>query len=431
MLPLQPSTAVRVLMTAIVTGAACGNAAAQAPTTTSYDPTKCLRATKGPRIGDMWEQEYFWLSSSRLLVLTHNPQHVLADDKVSPEAPVTTPSHFMALLADYPNGPVRLATYLNGRYADLLHGEQNEWHHYGDVREPAPHQEIAPPETRYSPPRCTVSPNGEWMLFYQSDAHAWIVGSLSGPRKAVWQQPGETPNPVIWKRDSRHWLELVTVLNDKYQRPESSHIVEHDVDNPGWSAEYVLSEAVRGNPVGFTDAGNLITVEPLSDLEHHQTYSFFVVRFDRKNNDGSPLPATQTQLATINYGISMPKMSGMFAHVEECCMTRAGDRLALIVGAFPETCGRMPHGSHEYHVYTFDLRRWLCEEIGQMPRNMRVCSTPEEAMAKPIGIIEGAPVHWQWMPDGKRLSFALDEVLYTMPVPAQAEPPTPRHPQSP
>jgi hypothetical protein len=166
-------------------------------------------------------------------------------------------------------------------------------------------------EVVYNPPDCDLSPDGKWILWL-SDHKTWIAASLDGTQARRWPNQRRLPSHCCWLPDGQHWAELASHLGlNRYTLREAVVRSIHQDSAP----KTAKLNVVDGLLLGLTHRGGIL-IHHLTPQRAVSRASFAEVTLD------APKASVRT------WTVALPVQ----ARVHEVALSRAGDRLAWMLG---------------------------------------------------------------------------------------------------
>lgn len=257
-----------------------------------------------------------------------------------------------------------------------------------------------------------LSPNGEWLLWRslrgdrRENERMWIAAEINGRRHVTGKisSNGNWWGHHSWMPDGKGWVEMRRQENGRW----AVRIVS--IERPGTFSEVTVPGANvhAGNyaVLGFNDTGQILVYTTASNSDRPPFSQFNLIQFDLHAPTGS----------ARQFALDIPGVN--WAYPPEVALSRKGNRIAVLI-----------HANQEPSPFTQFLRRWLpflprpsmpvpkdiqelwmCEKEGKRRRKIGFYrrKTGFDPASVPIRYV-------QWTPDGKRLSFVHNGILYTVP----------------
>jgi hypothetical protein len=141
-----------------------------------------------------------------------------------------------------------------------------------------------------------------------------------------------------------------------------------------------------------------------------------MVRLDGKDREGKPRTDLEKGVTAFNYGVDMPDVEGMATAIQAVAMSAVGNRLAWLTGSAGKDKTRAGSLPDIITLWTSDEYGRNMKAVGKIDVKRQGFATHEEARAHPFYVYDFMPQFLKWLPDGKRVSFLLRGILYTVPV---------------
>lgn len=303
------------------------------------------------------EETYFWVSEERLLFLRNAPDR----------------RFFQAVYVEAGTGVETPLEEFNRRFGDRMLTQPTLYGFDGGHSN----------QVHYHPPHCALSPDGRWLLWYRS-LSPFLAARLDASDLREWPADDRRHNWGVWCSDSSGWVQLVREPSESPGRGvEIRRARIHSLDASTPTRIVNVSGLWDGWPAGATPSGQVL-------LCHCDA------REQGRAVDLSLLEVVSDTAAAASHRVELPEGMGY----PELRLSPEGERLAWLFSS-----GLRPE-EENLHILAFsDARGEQMREVSELQGHHR---------RKGQHPRYDGPRELRWTPDGGRVSFVFDGVVWAV-----------------
>jgi len=251
----------------------------------------------------------------------------------------------------------------------------------------------------------SASPDGQWVLWdtqKYDDPPTIMAATRRADGKTIrWRYVQHQRSAGFWLPDSRRWVDIAEVSTGQIthgHRVLARRLVIYSVDHPGFQTFVIPADTGAEYVMGVTSQGKVILTDSFGERAGRlgQAQSLLPLREISING-----PRAAARIILVPLPASPPAATSLFY------LAPQGDRMLWSCLSFqpPSLLSRAKGFIRHTSPYGLDKKDvWLCHLDGSPPTHLGTWSSSDMG-------------DFFWNPDGKHISLAMQNELYSVPVP--------------